>query len=642
MRLALPMPAPAAKPRLAYLYSRYPVVSQTFCDSEMLALEKRGFQIEVASLNRPPNSFRHERLDRLRAEIHYPPPPEVLAAICDTEAFRQQLGPLIKDHEERYGTGYKPLIRARNAWFMAGRLRQLGVQHVHVHFANRATHSALFLKKLGFDFSFTAHAQDFMFDLGSNELLAEMARAATFVVAVSDYSRDLLVEMCPECEDKIVRIYNGIELDDFPRVEPRNRHPLRLLSIGRLIEFKGFQHLIGACARLREREIAVEARIIGEGPLRPELEARIEREGLSEVVRLLGVRSQEEIKRELADSDVFVLPSIVDPVGASDILPTVITEAMACHLPVISTTVTGIPEMVANEQTGLLVEPMDEGALADAIARLGADAEARGRLGTAGRARAERLFTFDATAGVLGQRFADLCAAKPAPARADLPIVYFSHEWNGESLVEHGPHLKDGVRWMAAQATWPEKGGDRATLDELELLPDATVIESIWLRRAASRQLIEERRGTLTDHISGSDFYTAARHAVYLAEVLPKRGTRHLHARLSGSILTAWLLRQLLPSLHLSCAVEFEPALSRALLARLLPAFDLISVSDPKLAELLQGACKDDLRLGEPAQHSVLNLGLVRIKRKVTLPPPDRGALERAFLARIRQALPTA
>ena len=143
------MSATAAKPRLAYLFSRYPVVSQTFCDSEMLALERLGFQIEICSLNRPPNSFRHERLDRLKAEIHYPPPPEVLAAFCDTPEFRQLLAPLLEDHEERYGTGYKPKIRARNAWFMAKRLRQLGVQHVHVHFANRATHSALFLKKLG-------------------------------------------------------------------------------------------------------------------------------------------------------------------------------------------------------------------------------------------------------------------------------------------------------------------------------------------------------------------------------------------------------------------------------------------------------------------------------------------------------------
>ncbi|MFZ4766501.1 MAG: hypothetical protein ACOYMN_16235, partial [Roseimicrobium sp.] len=155
-----------AKPRIAYLFSRYPVVSQTFCDSEMLALQSMGFELEVGSLNRPPNSFRHERLDRLDAEIHYPPPPDVMDALAKDPEFRRLLGPLINDHSERYGTGYKPATRARNAWYFAKLFRRLGVQHVHVHFANRATHTALFLKKLGFPFSFTAHAQDFMFDLG--------------------------------------------------------------------------------------------------------------------------------------------------------------------------------------------------------------------------------------------------------------------------------------------------------------------------------------------------------------------------------------------------------------------------------------------------------------------------------------------
>ncbi len=82
---------PGSKPRLAYLFSRYPVVSQTFCDSEMLALERMGFEIEVGSLNRPPNSFRHERLDRLKAEIHYPPPPDLLDAMVKNPDFKARL-----------------------------------------------------------------------------------------------------------------------------------------------------------------------------------------------------------------------------------------------------------------------------------------------------------------------------------------------------------------------------------------------------------------------------------------------------------------------------------------------------------------------------------------------------------------------
>ncbi|MCB1210104.1 MAG: glycosyltransferase family 4 protein [Verrucomicrobiales bacterium] len=635
------MPAAPDKPRLAYLFSRYPVVSQTFCDSEMLALERMGFDIEIGSLNRPPNSFRHERLDRLKAEIHYPPPPDVLDALCKDPEFDEKLRALVADHSERYGTGYKPMTRARKAFYFAQKFRRLGVRHVHVHFANRATHSALFLKKLGFPFSFTAHAQDFMFDLGSNALLAEMAREAEFVVAVSDYSRDLICEMCPESEDKIVRIYNGIELDDFQRTEVKTRSPLRVVSIGRLIEFKGFQHLIGACGVLKKQEIPVETRIIGEGPMRPDLEARIDREGLSDCVKLLGVCSQEQIKAELAEADLFALASIVDPVGASDILPTVITEAMACHLPVVSTTVTGIPEMVAHGETGLLVEPCDEVALAQAIAELGADAERRAKMGTAGRARADSLFTLEKTAWVLGDRFIKLATDGQLPAhkRMETPIVYLTHRWDGEALLATAPGVQKGVRWIAEQSSWPDKDGDRATLRQMETLPDASVVESIWLRRTSQRQLIENIRGQLGDSLNSTAFYVSARNAVYLADVLPKSGTRHVHAWRSDAILTVWLLKQLAPNLRVSCAVEENPAIPRSLLARLLPAFDIASISDPRVAELSEKPASDDLRLAAPFQRTEVRVGPLRVKRKIAAPKQDRTALENAWLQKLKGGL---
>ena len=288
-----------SKPRIAYLFSRYPVVSQTFCDSEMLALEERGFDLEIASLNPPPNSFRHERLDRLKAEVHYTPPAAIRDALAKDPEFEKQLGALIADHDERYGTTYKARTRAKNAWYFAKLFRRLGVQHVHVHFANRATHSALFLKKLGFTFSFTAHAQDFMFDLGRDDLLAEMARESEFVVAVSDFSKGLLVETCNESAEKMVRIYNGIEVVDFAAVEVKERPMPKAVSVGRLIEFKGFHHLIKAAGILKRRGQALEIRIIGEGPTRPDLEKLIMEENVADRVHLLGVRSQEEVKREL-------------------------------------------------------------------------------------------------------------------------------------------------------------------------------------------------------------------------------------------------------------------------------------------------------------------------------------------------------
>ncbi len=548
---------------------------------------------------------------------------------------------MIAQHGETYGTGYKPATRARNAWYFADLFRRLGVRHVHVHFANRATHTALFLKKLGFPFSFTAHAQDFMFDLGSNALLSEMAREAEFVVAVSEYSRELLSEMCPESAGKMVRIYNGIELDDFPASPVKQTAPLRLVSVGRLIEFKGFQHLIGTCGVLKRRGIAVDMRIIGEGPLRAELEERIAREDVADRVTLLGVRSQEEIKRELGAADLFVLASIFDSVGASDILPTVITEAMACRLPVVSTTVTGIPEMVVHGITGLLVEPMDEGAMADAIAELGADPERRGRMGDAGRRRAESLFTFDATAGVLGNRFVELAekTQQPTQERQETPIVYLMHRWKGEALLQNAPGRKDGVRWIAENAEWPEREGDCHALDEIEALPDASVIESIWLRRCARRQQLEGARGKMGDALDSVDFYVAARNAVYLADVLPHRGTRHVHAWRSCAVVTVWLLKQLLPALKVSCAIEENPCIPRSLLARLIPAFDLTSISDSRLNEQLANSYPDELKLELPFRHMELRVGPLKVKRKVATPVRDRKTIEREWLERIRKDL---
>ncbi len=631
----------SAKPRIAYLFSRYPVVSQTFCDSEMLALEGMGFDIEVASLNRPPNSFRHERLERLKAEIHYPPPHDVLEALSKDADYKSKLGAMIAAHGEVYGTSYKPSTRARNAWYFARHLRRLGVRHVHVHFANRATHTALFLRKLGFTFSFTAHAQDFMIDLGSNALLSEMAREAEFVVAVSDYSRDMLREMCPEAAEKIIRIYNGIELDDFSASPVKQQSPMRILSVGRLIEFKGFQHLIGACGILKRRGMAVETRIVGEGPMRPDLEERIAREGLADCVKLLGVRSQEEIKRELREADLFALGSIFDSVGAADILPTVITEAMACRLPVVSTTVTGIPEMVAHGETGLLVEPGDEEAMANAISDLAADPERRRAMGAAGRARAERLFTFKATAGVLGERFIELeqKGLLPQNARIETPIVYLVHRWAGDALLKHGPSHKDGVRWIAERASWPDQDGDRATLEEIESLPDASVIESIWLRKPALRQQLDNLRSKMGDALDGTAFYIAARHAVYLADVLRQRGTRHVHAWRSDAVMTVWMLKHLRPDLKVSCAIEENPAVARSLLARLVPAFDLTSISDAKLNEQLESPNIDYLKLELPFRHQELRVGPLKVKRKVATPPRDRQTIEREWLARIRESL---
>ena len=396
--------------RLGYLYSRYPVLSQTFCDAEMLELERRGHEIVLGSMYPPKTELRHEYLSRLRAPVHYAPSSRELDAMARKAKKRGRWpAALVDEHEKRFGPEYKAALRARNALFFVELFERDRVPHFHVHFANRAAHTAMFVKAIsGIPFSMTAHGQDFMSDLGNVELLREICAAAEFVGAETNYSRDLLAARCPESASKIFRVYNGLDLSRFPKAEFKaSEGPTRLLSVGRVVPFKGFGTLIDACAALREIDFRCE--IIGHGPLREELEARVAGHGLEPKIRFAGERSQSEVLAALRDCDIFVLASTTDERGASDVFPTVIAEAMACGKPVVSTTVAGIPELVTNGKNGLLVEPGDALALANAIECLVRDENMRRDFGQAGRKRIEENFTVEKMIEPLLERFQSAC-----------------------------------------------------------------------------------------------------------------------------------------------------------------------------------------------------------------------------------------
>src|SRR6476659_3768904 len=386
--------------RLGYLYSRYPVISQTFCDAEMLALERRGIELVIGSVYPPLTSLRHEHIARLRAPIHYAPPQEILRILeRDAKTARKWPRDLVEHHDGKYGPGAKAEQRARNALYFAEFFARSGVDHVHVHFANRAAHTALFFKEIsGIPFSITAHGQDFMKDLGSDDLLREICAAAEFVAAETDYSRDLLRQRCPDSAAKIHRVYNGIDLERFP--VPRScdgNHIPRIVSVGRLVAFKGFDDLIDACAALARRQIDFVCDIIGDGPLRETLQAKIEQLDLSSRVNLLGSLSQDAVLEKLQAADIFALASTTDVQGATDVFPTVILEAMASERPVVSTRLAGIPELVVDGETGTLISAGDSTALAQALEQLLRDPDLRLRFGHAGRARIEQHFRIEST-----------------------------------------------------------------------------------------------------------------------------------------------------------------------------------------------------------------------------------------------------
>lgn len=586
----------------AYLYSRYPVISQTFCDTEMLALERRGWSFEVGSIHPPHTSLRHEHAARLQAPIYYAPPQEILK-IHERHAKENGRWPvaLVARHEQRYGAAGKAGQRARNAVYFAELFARHGVEHFHVHFANRAAQTALFVKAIsGIPFSVTAHGQDFLVDLGSIELLREICAEAEFVAAETDFSVDLLRDRCPDAAEKIRRVYNGMDLANFPaptRPVARPNEPGRILSVGRLVEFKGFRYLIDACAELQRRETDFRCEIVGDGPLRAPLELQIAEARLGDRVILSGARSQAEIFQRLREADIFALPSIVDSGGASDIFPTVILEAMASARPVVSTTVAGIPESVVDGVTGFLVPPNDSRALTDALQNLLCDADLRERLGAAGRLRVEQHFQVETTVEPLAALLRDSSLGKNKPVAPRLAtgrVAYLVDCWPDPALPDLEAELTEMrkreieiVPIVCRLSDQPLPTGDFAR--QLRFLPDAIVLEAEWQQERTLARTLEAEHAAALQRVPGALFLEQARFALTLRRLLAQEKISHLHATSSRALVGALLARRLMP-VTVSAAIEPDPTLPRNALKDALREAEGGRVFDPRLVRQASGS----------------------------------------------------
>jgi glycosyltransferase involved in cell wall biosynthesis len=392
--------------RIAYVIPAYPpLASQPFVVNEMLEVEAAGHELTVLGLYRQRTpAVRHGTFERLR-------PAHVLpAALADPGTLALAVWVACR-HPVRVGRTLGGLHRAAgtNLWAhakllavtpkalaAAWRLRRLGVEHVHAHFANQtADCAAIAAVVAGIPFSFTAHAYDVYSRAPRqrNETLGWKLRHAARAFAVSDYGARLLRAAFGDgAADRVCTAYVGIPTELF-RAEPPvagTASPIRLLAVARLCEKKGLDTLVDACARCRDRGVTVALDVFGDGPLRAALEARAAALGLADVVHFGGGVPQEEIARRMRACHAFVLPCRRDRDGDMDGIPTVFMEAMATGRPVVSTAISGIPELVRDGVTGLVVPPDDPAALADAIARLAADPALRARLGAAARALVER------------------------------------------------------------------------------------------------------------------------------------------------------------------------------------------------------------------------------------------------------------
>jgi len=548
--------------RLAYLFSRYPIVSQTFCDTEILALERLGLELELYSIYPPPTSFRHGHAARIKAPIHYAPPQSILKlGEQQAKAAGRWPEPFIAVHERNYGKEYKAALRARNALYFADLFKARGITHFHVHFANRAAQTALFIKHLsGIPFSISTHGQDFMVDLGSDDLLREICREAEFVANETEFSRGLIAKLCPDSADKLARVFNGMDLANFPAPISATANAVpRIVTTGRLIEFKGFHYLIPACAELKKRRLAFECDIIGEGPLRGELQAAIESAGLTGQVRLTGSLPQEEVFARLRGCDIFTLPCIVDRHHTSDVFPTVILEAMASAKPVVSTSVAGVPEQIVHGESGLLAAPKDARALADALARLLTSPELRRQYGATARARLEKEFAIDKTVQPLKALFDKFIKPRPVPTVAGAGFAALLQEWpsgeRAESELRQLRSANPALRVYIAHASGTLPDSFAEILPHLRFLPDGMVLEGEWLQERETARQIEVWRQNLGQKLSSEFFLQQARYALFLRRWVERDGVRHLHAMTSRELLCGWLLHQL-TGVTLSASIE--------------------------------------------------------------------------------------
>lgn len=393
--------------KLAYIVTTLPALSETFILREIQGMVARGCEVDVFALKRAKQSHstgpfcvsevlkrsRFSRPDNLLRDFAA----NLTAFLLHPVRYCSILSIYAK---ESWSVAPSMAMRILYHFFcgigIAATLRRRKVVHIHSHFAGVEIALAASLFS-GVPYSWTAQASKDIYV--KPVLLRAKVRYCRFIAAVSSYNKRYLESLCPGSSSKIHVIPNGVYLSEAHVAEAlkaaRPATMFRIVSAGRLIAVKGFQTLIETCDILRHRGCQIECRILGGGEEEGALRRMISERGLDEVVSLSGYLPLREIYAEMAEGDVFVLLSEIGENGYRDGLPTVIIEAMLMSLPVVSTYISGIPELVIDSVTGFLVPERNPNTAADALERLIADSKLRTGFGSAGRARVEARFDAD-------------------------------------------------------------------------------------------------------------------------------------------------------------------------------------------------------------------------------------------------------
>ncbi|MFB7800233.1 glycosyltransferase family 4 protein [Isoptericola sp. NPDC056134] len=387
----------APTPRVGYVTKMYPRFSETFIVNEVRGLERRGVEIEIFSLRAPVDTRFHAALADVAAPVRFVPRAtrasdawSALAEAHDRLDLRSLPAAVLADL-----LAADPEDAVQALW-IASAAHDAGLTHLHAHFGSVATTVARFAAAvLGIGYTFTAHAKDIFHESVNPADLRTKLADARAVVTVSDHNLAHLRDTYGPAADAVVRVYNGLDLDEYARATAPRR-PGRVCAVGRLVEKKGFGDLLDALALLVAAGRDVHLDLVGSGPEEAELRDRAAVLGLlrdgAEHVTFHGPLPQDGVRDVVARAAVFAAPCVLGADGNRDGLPTVLLEAMALGTPVVSTPVTGIPEAVRDGETGRLVPPGDAPALAAALGALLDDPGEAARLADGARARIEAEF----------------------------------------------------------------------------------------------------------------------------------------------------------------------------------------------------------------------------------------------------------
>lgn len=403
----------AAPPRVAYYHHAFPVLSETFIQREVTALRAAGIPVAVFSHEARGREYFDAQARQLMETTHYLPLMDAHELpTCAWHFLRRRpvtmlnlfLYVVLRRHSARKSYRHDRQILNR-AIYLAGVLEENRITHVHCPWLNDDALVALLAARLlKIPYTVQARASDIhrhTAQYGRREKLVH----AGFVITNTRYNESLLRSLLPHrSAAKIHVIPNGIDVQRFqPRARPAGA-VLRLLSVARLVEPKGLEYLLEACALLAAAGLRLPCTIVG-GRVANEVNyyivlRKLQRAlALDGIVTFVGAQPFERVLEHYAEADVFVLPAITATDGRRDVTPNVLIEAMAMKLPVVSTTSGGIPEIVEDGVSGILVPPRDAAALAAAITRLAGDASLRTELGANARRRVEERFDINRNIG---------------------------------------------------------------------------------------------------------------------------------------------------------------------------------------------------------------------------------------------------